>query len=412
MSISTDRLKPTQKQLDFLDWEFGAFFHFGLRSFYKGFSDWDARDMDEKVFNPLQLDCESWIREFKDAGAAYAILVCKHHDGFANWPSKYSDYSVANTPWKGGKGDVVQEFVNACHKFDMKLGFYYSPAQRDWSKFENNDDYDDYFIAQVSELLQNYGKVDYLWFDGCGSEGHDYNKDRIVKAIRTLQPEILIFSMWDPDTKWIGNEGGWAPLPNFNTVSALHFSMNATELDTTTLSKEKFLPGECDTDLRSTWFDCEDNEDTIYDLEELMGLYYMSVGRGANFLLNIGPDARGLLPEPDVARLREFGAEIKRRFGAHIEKFGAVTKNDEMYHIKSNERTMVNHVIIKENLVDGEAVTGFKLYSDDCLIYTGYNIGHKAICMFPTVKTSTIKLEITTSLGECVIDDMKAYFVK
>lgn len=410
------KIKPTKRQLEFLDWEFGAFFHFGLRSFYPGFTDWDKRDMDEKVFNPTQLDCESWLREFKDAGATYAILVCKHHDGFANWPTKYSDYSVANTPWKDGKGDVVREFTDACRKLDMKVGIYYSPAQRDWSRFTSNEEYDDYFIGQIGELLYNYGKIDYLWFDGCGSEGHEYDKPRIIKAIREAQPEVLIFNMWDPDTRWIGNEGGWAPLPNFNTVDALNFSVMTDELDTNTITELKFMPGECDTNLRSTWFDCEDNEDTIYETDELVGLYYMSIGRGANFLLNIGPDARGLLPEPDVKRLREFGAEIKRRFGenAHIESFGDVLRRRDngSYVIKSSDRTMVNHVIIKENLTEGESVKEFKIYSDNCLVYTGYNIGHKAICMFPTVKTSSIRVEITSHDGDYVIDDIKAYYVK
>ena len=145
---------PTKKQLAFLDWEFGVFFHFGIRTFYEGHRDWDMKEMSLEGFCPSGLDCESWIHTIKEAGAAYAILVCKHHDGFANWPSKYTDYSVANTPWKDGKGDVVREFVDACHKYDVKVGLYYSPAQFGSSNQEKTA-YDDYFIGQISELLSN-----------------------------------------------------------------------------------------------------------------------------------------------------------------------------------------------------------------------------------------------------------------
>ncbi|MBQ4076044.1 MAG: alpha-L-fucosidase [Clostridia bacterium] len=124
------KLIPTRQQLEFMEWEFGVFFHFGIRSFYKGYQDWDQRRMDASVFNPDRLDCMQWIREIKEAGARYGVLVCKHHDGFANWPSAYTSYSVANTPWKDGKGDVVREFVEACRAYDLKVGLYYSPAQQ------------------------------------------------------------------------------------------------------------------------------------------------------------------------------------------------------------------------------------------------------------------------------------------
>ena len=124
-----ERIKPTQKQLDFMDWEMGVFFHFGIRTFYPENNDWDGKEMELSEFNPMDLDCEQWIKTVKDAGATYAILTCKHHDGFANWPSRYTEYSVKNTPWKDGRGDVVKEFVDACRKYNVKVGLYYSPAQ-------------------------------------------------------------------------------------------------------------------------------------------------------------------------------------------------------------------------------------------------------------------------------------------
>lgn len=152
---------PSARQLAFLGWEFGAFFHFDIRSFFMGHQDWGNRPMPASAFKPDQLDCEQWISTVKTADARYAILVCKHPDGFANWPSQYSDYGVAQSPWKDGQGNVVREFVNACRKCDMKIGFYYSPAQ--WSGAVDLADgkaYDDYFIHQIEELLTNYSKID------------------------------------------------------------------------------------------------------------------------------------------------------------------------------------------------------------------------------------------------------------
>lgn len=423
------KLKPSAGQLAFMDWEFGVFFHFGIRSFFLGHKDWDNRPMPAEAFNPEQLDCEQWIRTIKDAGATYAILVCKHHDGFANWPSRYTDYSVAAAPWKDGKGDVVREYVNACRKYGLKVGLYYSPAQ--WGgkiSFKEDREYDDYFINQISELLTGYGKIDYLWFDGCGSEGHQYDTDRIVKAIRGMQPEILIFAMWDPDTRWVGNEDGYAPMPNFNTTTDVDFSMLATEKEK--LARAKFLPSECDFRMRTTWFDCELNEDTIKEADELMGIYEMSVGRGANFLINIGPDRHGLLPEKDARRLGEFGAMLKARYGRPL-PFGDAEKTadnewsvamdgfSEQRREGRNIDALVNRVVIREDLTDGESIEEFRLYahmpayrSKRVCLYKGDTVGHKAICVIPTMRTGKITFEVTKANGDVKIRDIKAYYAE
>lgn len=423
------KIKPTDGQLAFLDWEFGAFFHFGIRSFFMGHKDWDNRPMPAEAFNPDQLDCEQWIRTVKEAGATYAILVCKHHDGFANWPSRYTDYSVASSPWKDGKGDVVREYVDACHKYGVKVGLYYSPAQ--WGgkiSFKEDHEYDDYFINQISELLTGYGKIDYLWFDGCGSEGHQYDTDRIVKAIRGMQPDILIFSMWDPNTRWVGNEDGYAPMPNFNTTSDIDFSMLATEKEK--LAHAKFLPSECDFKMRSTWFDCEMNEDTIKEADELMGIYEMSVGRGANFLINIGPDRHGLLPEKDVQRLGEFGAMLKARYGQAL-PFGEVQRTAENEWSVEMEgfstewgkgdrcNALVNRIVISEDLTEGEGIEEFRVYahmpaykSKRVCLYKGDTVGHKAICVTPTMRTAKITVEVTKANGKVNIRDIKAYYAQ
>ncbi|MBQ3088616.1 MAG: alpha-L-fucosidase [Clostridia bacterium] len=416
------KIKPSNRQVEFLNWEFGIFFHFGIRSFYHGHKDWDGKEMPPEKFDPEKLDIYSWIRTAKKAGAKYTILTTKHHDGFANWPSKYTDYSVANTPWMGGKGDVVALYVDACNKCGMKVGLYYSPAQ--WGgkiKFDNPKEYDDYFINQISELLTNYGKIDYLWFDGCGSDGHEYDKERIVAEIRRLQPEILLFDMWDADTLWVGNEEGYADIHSYVVQLSEKNTLSGSAGDF------KFLPRECDMRMRDTWFDCEDNEDTVKSVEELMGIYEYSVGRGCNLLLNIGPDSRGLLPKKDANRLLEFGTEIRKRYGNPL-PFGEFKAKENEYilevpFLKTHSNTsypgrfLVDTVVIEEDITEGEGVEEFEIYSEIplynylCTLYKGKYIGHKAICRFPAISTNKIIVKILKSNGEAVIKSIKAFYV-
>ncbi len=380
------------EQLDFLNWEFGVFFHFGIRTFYEGHKDWDLKPMDLSGFDPTELDCEEWIRTVWQAGGKYAVLVCKHHDGFANWPSGYTDYSVKNTPWKSGQGDVVRDFTDACRKYGIKIGLYYSPAQFGSAALSGKE-YDDYFIHQIRELLTQYGKIDYLWFDGCGSEGHEYDTRRIVQEIRACQSQILLFNMWDPDTRWVGNEAGIAHSPNYLTVDEVDFSVRAEKRDN--LARAKFLPAECDCRMRlENWFYSDRDGDTVKSVDELMGLYYYSVGRGANLLLNIGPDRRGKLPEKDKAALLEFGKRIKEL----NENFIPSQKKSEGKTLTfTMELALVNHVILQEE-IGKEEISQFEIrayphpYGAPVTVFRGTTIGHKAICPFPTLRSSKIEV--------------------
>lgn len=419
-----------QKQLDFLNWEFGLFFHFGIRSFYPGHKDWDGIEMPAAGFNPTSLDCEQWISSAKQAGATYAILTCKHHDGFALWPSAYSRYSVANTPWKNGQGDVVREFTAACRKYGLKVGLYYSPAQ--WGSFaipfSNAREYDDYFINQIGELLTNYGKIDYLWFDGCGSEGHEYDKARIVSEIYRMQPDILTFCdpEWTPGVRWVGNEDGYASLNNPLVVSSTDFSELAVEEET--LSHAVFLPSECDCKIRHTWF-YDLNEDTLKSVDELFGMYEMSVGHGSNFLLNIGPDARGLLPEADVARLLELGDRIRASFGTPL-AFDPPTREGNTYTMVHSEinapdwfipkhERLANCLMLREDLSNGQSIKSFRIYGylpmykkKRILLFEGRTVGHKVLCRFGAIRCSKFEVEITDHNGPFALSDIKAFFVK
>lgn len=394
---------PTARQLAYQDWEMGLFFHFGIRTFYEGHRDWDNQPMPLDGFRPAGLNCDNWIVAAKRAGMHYAVLVCKHHDGFANWPSRYSTYSVAQTPWQAGKGDVVREFTAACQRHGLKVGLYYSPAEWGDSKFNDAAAYDEHFLNQISELLTNYGAIDILWFDGCGSENHTYDWPRIVAEIRRLQPNVLIFNMGDPDFRWVGNEAGLAPLPLWNTALGTRLSVN-TEGELPLAESPLWLPAECDCMMRwQNWFFEEADSHTVKPLAELMGLYYLSVGRSANLLINIGPDRRGLLPDADRAALLAFGDEIRRRFGQPLAQVtdGRLTATGWEY--SAAEPFYLDHVIIQEDLQQGEAVRRFAIHVQTSAhgplltIYEGRNIGHKAICHCPLVACRKVVIEITTA---------------
>jgi len=406
---------PSKRQIEFEDWEFGLFLHLGMYSFRRNWTNpaGNYARQDPNIFQLPGLDCDQWIRTAHEAGMRYAVLTCKHHEGFCLWPSEYGDYSVKYSSWRNGKGDVVKEYTDACHKHGVKVGMYYSPYDASTPLYENDAAaYDDYFVGQMRELCTNYGDVDILWFDGCHSEGHVYNWERICAAIHGYAPNALIFNMGQPDFRWIGNEYGVASLPNWNVVEQLAFSVNQAE-DSETVTDKMWLPAECDCRMRlHSWGYNPDDEHTIKSVDELMGLYYYSVGRSCNLLLNIGPNPDGLLPEKDAARLLEFGREIRRRLGHPLAKLGDpnVTRTNNSWVYQPGEPTLVDHVVLAEDIARGEHVRTFeiRIHIGDPVkdkfppvtIYKGENVGHKAICSFPPVSAKSMVVEVTKADGE------------
>lgn len=369
------------------------FFHFGLRTF-NDMGDHEKRYQDPNTFNPTELDCEQWIKTIKEGGAKYAVLVAKHHDGFALWPSKYTEYSVKNSPWKDGKGDVVREFVDACRKYDMNIGIYYNPSQWGMENIDS-DDYNRYVIDQTAELLSSYGKIDYIWFDGAGSEKHKYDVDGIVKTIRTLQPEIMIFNMWDPDTRWIGNEAGLAPMYNTNIVKNLNKSIYTESKDE--LNDEVFLPGECDCLMSGDGFNWFFNytNNRLKSVDELMGMYIHSVGRGSNMLINIGPDRRGLISDEHRERFLAFGRAIKALYSDTIADNSCVEYDGNEYIVTLPQSALVDTVILEEEYAE-DFIKSFdislvpkynKLYHR---VFIGETVGHKRICLFPPIHSDKV----------------------
>jgi alpha-L-fucosidase len=408
---------PKPRQLKFQDWEFGVFIHFLVGLYQTPEYRAEKKPAPARLFAPTQLDCDQWARTAAAAGAKYMVFTAKHHDGFCLWPSALTpEYSVAAAPWKDGKGDVVRQYVDACRRHNLAVGIYYSPFDVH-SPFYKTDakKYDDYFIGHMRELLGNYGRIDVLWFDGAFSEGHVYDWPRIIGEIRRMQPEVLIFNMGDPDYRWVGNESGIAPMPCWNVVEQVPFSIESDQVDR--MPEPMWLPAECDCRIRYQGWTWRGPHDPLKSVEELMGLYYLSVGRGCNLLLNVGPDQRGLVHEDDAARLLEFGREVKRRFGSPLCTLKDCRRDGSQWVYEPKAPFLMDHAIVQEDIAKGEHIRRYRIWmwpapgGGPVCMYEGQSVGHKAICRFPQVKALKAALEIVQSDGEVAMGDLQFHNV-
>ncbi|NBB96502.1 MAG: hypothetical protein GVY16_12300 [Planctomycetes bacterium] len=406
---------PTQRQLDFQEWEFGLFIHFlaGQYTHQKSFKAETDSVMPDN-FDPSELDCRQWAQLASQAGARYMVYTAKHHDGFCHWPSATTpSFSTAACSWRDGEGDVVRAFVDACRGQNLAVGLYYSPFDAHEPSYQADPPaYDAYFLSHMRELLGgDYGPIDILWFDGAFSEGHPYDWPMLIKEIRAMQPEIRIFNMGDPDFRWVGNEAGIASIPNWNTVEQVPFSIESDEVDT--MPAPTWLPAECDCRLRYEGWTWRGTDDPLKSIEELMGLYDYSVGRGCNLLLNVGPDLRGRVHEEDADRLIEFGEALRRRFGSPLCTKADCTQTHNRLVYEPGDPFLLDHAVIQEDITRGEHVREFAIRitpapeGRDTTLYEGKSIGHKAICRFPLVKACKAWLEIVDSSDQAEIAELQ-----
>jgi len=323
---------PSQRQIDWQDLEFTAFCHFGVNTFTD--REWGHGNEDPAVFNPSEFDAGQWVSAFSEAGMKMLIVTAKHHDGFCLWPSEFTSHSVKSSPWRDGKGDVVREVADACHQAGMKFGVYLSP----WDRHEQSygtEQYNDYFVNQLTELLTNYGIVDEVWFDGACGEGPNgkrqvYDWLRYYKLIRELQPQAVIAVM-GPDVRWVGTESGygrvmeWSVVP-YESTDTESIAENSQQMATDGVyipmgdkmapdlgSRSKILeakalvwyPSEVDVSIRPGWFYHPHQDEMVKTPEKLLDIWFSSVGRNSLLLLNVPPDTRGLIHENDVKSLME-----------------------------------------------------------------------------------------------------------
>jgi alpha-L-fucosidase len=417
-------VKPSPQQVEWQDLEFGVLIHFGTNTFLdKEVGDGDA---DPKVFNPVDFDAEQWMKAIKAAGAKYVVLVAKHHDGFSLWPSDQTDYSVKSSPWKNGKGDVVGEVSRAARKYGLKFGVYLSPYDRHDKRYsENPKAYDNFYLSQISELSSNYGDLVEFWMDGAGSGGHPYDFERIIQELRIHQPNTVVFAdvqlFQYADLRWVGNEDGAVTYENWNVVDRTGYL--------------RWRPAEADTPLRQGhWFWRTNSDASTKSLAELMKEYNETIGRGAQLMLGIAPDNRGLVADVDVARLKEFGEEVKRVYGnnllAKTELLASpptpATDNDPKTFWSapkdSHNATLIvefknpvtfDRTLTIEWLNDGQHVQDYAIEVEDHGVWKtvveGHAIGHKKIDIFPAVTAKRVRLNLLSTSSEAHIREFQLF---
>ncbi len=316
---------PSPRQLAWHDLEFYGFLHFTVNTFTD--KEWGYGDEPESVFAPSALDARQWARVARDAGMKALIITAKHHDGFVLWPSRFTTHSVKNSPWKNGGGDVVGELAAACREYGLKFGVYLSPWDRNHRDY-GRPEYLEYYRSQLRELLTAYGDVFEVWFDGAnGGDGYYggareqrkidgatyYDWARTWGLVRELQPLAVMFSDAGPDVRWVGNERGVAFETSWYTLNLQGLypgHPGYTRVAAGTPDGRDWAPPEVDVSIRPGWFYHPAEDARVKPLDRLVEIYEQSVGRGANLLLNVPPDRRGLIPDVDAQRLHEFGALV------------------------------------------------------------------------------------------------------
>lgn len=401
---------PNRRQLLIQEMKYYAFVHYTVNTFTN--KEWGNGKESEQVFNPTDQNTDQWCAAICDAGMKGVILTCKHHDGFCLWPTKTTEHSIKNSPYKNGKGDVVREVADSCKKYGLKFGVYLSPWDRN-SKLYGTPAYNDFYIEQMTELLTNYGEIFMLWLDGaCGAKAdgqpvQKYDFERIWKTAVELQPNIVM-SGCAPDVRWIGNESGktreseWNVVPQFQ-YDQQNFAANCQQDDDLKkfqkrcqdvmlpdMGSRKFLanydkfmwyPAEVDVSIRPGWFYHPAQRLTLKSLKRLMTIYYNSVGNNSLMLLNIPPNRKGQFAKSDVRRLREMGKWLRREEECVLESscvFSADGREAEITFPKQS----VDRLRLAEDTTKSQRVEKFSVYAGEECVFRGTIIGFSRIAIF------------------------------
>ena len=400
---------PTQAQLDWQDLELGMFVHFAPNT-------WQDKEYDDLSSAPADiipaLDTAQWAETALALGARYIVLVAKHTGGFCLWQTDTTDYSIRSTPWRGGHGDVMADLATVCAQRGLRLGVYLSPRDdRHGAGLsgrcatpEAQAAYNELYRRQLTELLTRYGPIVELWLDGSSVVP---TGDLIARHA----PNAMVFQGPQATIRWVGNEDGFAPYPCWNAIAATDAKTGIATALHGDPSGDVWMPVEVDVSIRRpNWFWSTTNAAHLVSLDDLVEIYYRSVGRGTQLLLNLPPDRTGRIPEADASRAKQFGDEIRRRFGAPLGQTGGVGRS----MVLSFERpTRVDHVVLQETLNRGERVRAWKLegYAWDHWqpLDEGSAIGHKRILPVRPDGYTMLRLTVTRSEGEAVVRRFAAY---
>jgi alpha-L-fucosidase len=437
---------PSSSQVEYQQMETIGFIHFTINTFTN--KEWGYGDESPELFNPTELDVEQWVKVAKKGGLKELILTAKHHDGFCLWPSKYTEHSIKKSPYKNGQGDLVKEFTEACRKHGLKAGLYLSPWDRNHADY-GKPEYIIYYRNQLEELLTQYGEINEIWFDGAnGGDGYYggaretrkidpktyYDWDSTFALVKSLQPNISIFSDAGPDIRWIGNEKGFAGETFWSTIHQDELVIGNSDpnyLNSGDPSGNAWIMGQCDVSIRPGWFYHASEDSLVKSPQQLVDIYYKSVGRNAVLLLNLPPDRRGLIHENDEKALKEFKAILDETFAQNLAEKASLSVNNvrgnltgyapqQLLDLKPDTYWAVDEevstaelvlewenaiifdrVVIQEPIQLGQRVSRFEI---EVLrdhqwerVFEGTTIGYKRLVRIPEVKTAKVKLRILES---------------
>lgn len=396
--------RPSAAQLAWHDAATGMFFHFGVNTFSD--REWGDGKEDPASFNPTALDARQWVGAARAGGFKYVVLTAKHHDGFCLWPTRTTDHSVKSSPWRGGSGDVVREVADAAREAGLGLGLYLSPWDRNAASYGSGRGYDDFYNAQLTELLSNYGRVTEVWFDGANGEGPNgkrqtYDWPRIHSTVRRLQPDALMFSDAGPDIRWNGNERGIAGDPNWCTVDPSIVTEPGLSGDHIIASLQHgeappagrvWRPAEADVSIRPGWFHHPAEDSKVKSSDALLELWFNSVGRNANLLLNVPPNRQGLISAPDLRSLDAFGSAQRDWVGQTIP--ARLVRHTAAYlEVALDRPVLATAIIMEENISAGQRVARYHIDVVDGLatstLVKGTTVGRRKIDRFATPTSGT-----------------------
>ena len=424
---------PNAVQLEHLKLGKKAFFHFGVNTFSN--KEWGDGTELEQLFNPSECNVREWIRDIKTAGFKLAIITAKHHDGFCLWPSKYTEHSVKNSPYKNGKGDIIREFTDACHDYNIKVGIYISPWDRN-SPYWGKDEYSEYYAKQLEELVTQYGKIDEIWWDGAGSLEAKYDWGRWAYIIKKHQPHAVIFGSMGAtkyvEMRWVGNESGFAGRTHYASINEDKLIVEDCKfLVTGEYLGERYIPAEVDVSIRPGWFYHPDQDSKSKSPLALDELWFSSVGNNAMTLLNFPPDRRGRLLRRDVNNAIISNRRIEKMLSVNLldrativpdsqycdktEIANAIFDDEDLFYASSKNEVVLdinlpddtpeyNVMILGEKVELGERITKFKLESLDdsesTLLYEGTSVGYLRAIKFKSGAYKHLRL---TLFGEAPI---------
>lgn len=433
IGISTraqDAPVPSEIQLKWQKLETTAFIHFTVNTFTG--KEWGDGTESPEIFNPINFDAREMIKVLKETGFKMAIITAKHHDGFCLWPTAYTDHSVKSSPWRNGKGDMVKEIEQACREYGIQFGFYLSPWDQNHPSY-GTPAYNAFYKNQLRELLTNYGEIAEVWFDGAKDKkaiDMEYDFAGYWDLVRELQPHAVMFSDVGPDVRWVGNEKGIAGETMWSTIDVKPENapgkMSPEYLNVGDPNGKLWIPAETDVSIRPGWFYHQEEDDRVRSAQNLVDLYYTSVGRNSVLLLNIPPNKQGVFADQDVANLYEYRSILDETFRKNMAKADAdqsltdgalesyITLHaDRPFEVRLKEKVSFDRIALQENIAEGqkceEALVEYWNGNAWTILSELTTIGYKRLLRVPLTTSDKIRITVKRSKSPVQLAELGLY---